>query len=138
MLRMNFLNFGKYTTIGTSPLGGGHFIQQSNSLDTLPRLSLSLLIQELSMPLISSSEDCYGLLCVLVPARVPLSPLSRSALASWLVPSSAFPLSSCIQTQPCPPSAQAPLARRLPRLSSRLYWLVGWKASDCACASLAR
>ena len=40
------------------------------------------------------------------------------------------------QAHHAPPSAQAPLPRRLPRLSSRLHSLVGWRA--CACASLAR
>jgi transposase-like protein/IS1 family transposase len=88
------------------------------------------------MPLISSSEDCYGLSSVRVSARVPLSPLSSSALASWLAPSSAFPLSRCIQTQPSPPSSQATNPSGLPRLSSRLHFLVGSRAA--AGASLVR
>jgi hypothetical protein len=34
-------------------------------------------------------------------------------------------------------SAQAPLPRRLPGLSSGLHCLVGWGASACACTPLA-
>jgi hypothetical protein len=84
------------------------------------------------MPLISSSEDDYGFSSVRVAARVPLSPLSCSALASWLAPFSVFPLSSCIQTQPSPASPQAPNPTGLSRLSSRLPFLAGRRAAACA------
>lgn len=36
------------------------------------------------------------------------------------------------------PSAQAPLPRRLPSLSSRLHCLLEWRASACTCATLVR
>ncbi len=49
----------------------------------------------------------YDLSCLLVLARSLPSPFSGAALAAWLAPSSTFPLSSCIQAQPSPPSAQA-------------------------------
>jgi Kef-type K+ transport system membrane component KefB len=49
----------------------------------------------------------YDLSCLLVLALSLPSPFSGAALASWLAPSSPFPLSSCIQAQPSLPSAQA-------------------------------
>ena len=63
--------------------------------------------------------------------------LSGEARASLLVPSSAFLLTRRGQAQHTPPSAETPLSRRLPCLSSRLHSLVGWRASASACASLA-
>jgi hypothetical protein len=96
------------------------------------------MLSKRSLPPISSSEDSDGLSSLLVPAHALPPPHSGAALASWLAPSSAFPLSSCIQTQPSPPSAQAPLPPRLPRLSTRLPCLVRCGASVCACAALAR
>jgi hypothetical protein len=60
------------------------------------------------------------------------------ARASLLVPSSAVLLKRRSQGQHAPPSPQAPLARRLPRLSSRLYSLGGWRANACSCSSLER
>jgi hypothetical protein len=87
---------------------------------------------------ISSSEDCHEPSCLLVPARgVPL-PLSGAVVASWLALSSAFPCTSRQETSSGPPSAQATHPGRLPRLSSRLHFLVGCRAGVSACASLAR
>ncbi len=44
------------------------------------------------MPHISSSEDRYGPSCLHIPARALPPPLTGAALASFLAPSSAFPL----------------------------------------------
>jgi hypothetical protein len=96
------------------------------------------MIRKLSLPPISNSEDRDGPSCVRVPAR-GLSPLrSGAAVASYLAPSSGFPFTRWGQAQHAPPSAQAPLPRRLPRLSSRLPCLVGRRASACSCRPLAR
>ncbi len=87
---------------------------------------------------ISSSEDKYATSCVHVPAPGLPSPLFDEARASVLVLSSAFLLKRKGQAQHALSSAQAPLARRLPGLSSRLRSLLDWRASACSCASLAR
>jgi hypothetical protein len=78
----------------------------------------------------------YGRSYVRVPAGGLPPHLSRAALASWLVPSSASLLTSRSQAQHAPPSAQTPLPRRLSHLSSRLPSLVWCRV--CACASMAR
>jgi copper chaperone CopZ len=80
----------------------------------------------------------YVCSCVCVPARSLPPSLTGTALASLLVPSSAFLLTRRGQAQHAPPSAQAPLPTRLPRLPSRLHCLVGWRASACSCTPLAR
>src|SRR6266487_243581 len=95
-------------------------------------------IKELSLLPISNSEDRYGPSCVRVPARGLPPAFSGEARASLLVPFSAFLLTRRGQAHDAPSSAQAPLPRRLSRLSSRLHPLVGWRASASACASLAR
>ena len=92
---------------------------------------------EVSRLPISNSEDCYGPSCVRVPARGLPPALFGEARASLLVPSSAFHLTRRGQAQRAPPSAEAPLPRRLPRLSSRLHWLVVWRTSVCSCTPLA-
>jgi hypothetical protein len=69
------------------------------------------------------------LVCLLLSAS--------EALASWLVLSSAFLLAGKGQAQQAPPSAEAPLPRQLPRLSTRLQGLVGWSASTSTSAPLA-
>jgi IS1 family transposase len=97
-----------------------------------------LRISKLFLPHLSSNEDSDGPSCIHVPARGLSLPFAGAALASVLVPSSVFLLTSRGQAQHAPPSAQAPLARRLPRLSSRLRSLLDWRASACSCASLAR
>src|SRR6266699_2081710 len=66
------------------------------------------------------------------------APLSGAALASWLVPSSAFLLKRRGHSLKSPTSAQAALSRRLPRMSSRLHSLSGCRVGAFACASLAR
>src|SRR5438034_3689914 len=63
-------------------------------LTGLLTLLILALIQELCMLLISSSEDRYDLSHRRVPARVLPYPFSGSALASWLAPSPAFPLTN--------------------------------------------
>jgi hypothetical protein len=73
-----------------------------------------------------------------VPARGLPTPLSGAALASWLVPSSAFLLKKRCHSLKSPTSAQAALSRRLPHMSSRLHSLSGCRAGAFACASLAR
>src|SRR5260221_13102748 len=94
--------------------------------------------KKLSLLPISNSEDGYGPSCVRVriPARGLLPPLSGAALASGLVPCSAFLLKRGGQAQQASPSAQAPFSRRLPGLSSRFYCLGGWRAGTAACTSL--
>src|SRR6266849_4663476 len=65
--------------------------------------------------------------------------LSRAALYPVLAPSRSCPVESSSQdAHHAPPSAQAPLPGRLPRLSPRLHCLVGWRTSASACASLVR
>src|SRR5215470_833607 len=94
------------------------------------------MIARLSLFPISSGEDRYGFPRFPVFARVLPHPLSSAALATLLVPSSAFPFSSSEKTNAGPPSPQAPLPGRLPCLSSGLHSLVGSRTA--ACASLAR
>jgi hypothetical protein len=97
------------------------------------------MIRKLSLFLISSSQDLYGPPSVLVLARVLPPVLSLAALCSLLAPSRSCPFASTSPaTQHAPPSAQAPLPTRLPRLSSRLHCLAGWKANACSCATLVR
>ena len=50
-------------------------------------------------------------------------------------PDRAFLLTRRGQAQQAPPSAQAPLSRRLPRLPSRFHSLFGWRT--CSCTPLA-
>ncbi len=65
--------------------------------------------------------------------------LSRAALCPVLVPSRSCPVESRgLGAQQAPPSAEAPLPRRLPGLSSGLRSLVGCRASACSCTPLAR
>src|SRR6266567_8120767 len=74
-----------------------------------------------------------------VLTRVLPPVLSRAALCPVLVPSGSRPVeSSCQGAQQAPPSAEAALPRRLPRLSSCLRSLVGCRASACSCTPLAR
>ena len=87
---------------------------------------------------ISNSEDDDGPSHVPIPAPGLPPPLAGEAWASWLVLSSAFLLAGNGQAQHAPPSPEAPMPRRLPRLSTRLHGLVGWRASTCTCAPLAR
>jgi len=65
-----------------------------------------------------------------------------SSFAAWcpfLAPSWSCPVESSSQgAHDVPTSAQASLSTRLPRLSSRLHCLVGWRISTCTCAPLAR
>ena len=68
---------------------------------------------------------------------VVFHPLFGSALASLLVPVSAYFLPWEGQAQQAPPSAQDPLPRRLPGLSSRPHSFVEWRASTPACATVA-
>jgi hypothetical protein len=75
---------------------------------------------------------------VLVFLLVVCPLLSCAALASRLAPPPTLLLTRRSQAQHTPPSVQAPLPRRLPCLSSRLYCLVEWRASACFCATLAR
>src|SRR5205085_2378220 len=84
-----------------------------------------LMIRKLSLPHIRSCEDGYGSSCVRVPAGGLSSALSGTAVASGLVPCSAFLLKRRGQAQQASPSAQTALPRRLPRLSSRLHSLAG-------------
>jgi hypothetical protein len=58
--------------------------------------------------------------------------------SQYRVPSSAFLLTRRGQAHHGATSAEAPRPRRLPRLSSRLHFLVGLKANACSCAILAR
>src|SRR5262245_36387532 len=95
-----------------------------------------LMIRKLSLPHLSSSEDSYGPLCVVVLVRV-LPPLFGTALASWLAPSSPFLLKRKGHPFHRPPSPQAPHPRRLPCLSTRLHSFVGCRASTCTSALLA-
>src|SRR6266567_677253 len=95
------------------------------------------MIRKLSLPPISSSEDVYDPSCLLVLIR-GLPPLSGAALASWLAPSSAFPLTRRDHPLQSPPSPQAANPSGLPSLSSRLHFLVGSRADACICAPLAR
>jgi hypothetical protein len=61
--------------------------------------------------------------------------LARLGRRDWYQ-SSAFLLTRRSQAQQAPPSAEAPLPRRLPRLSSRLHSLGRWRASACSCTPL--
>ena len=128
---------GSIVAKGTAPHGGGQFRLLSQSLDRTV---------DSAYPCFSRSSPCspfqatrifYGRSCVRVPARGLPPPLAGEARASLLVPSSAFHLTRRGRAQRAPPSAEAPLPSRLPRLSSRLHSLVGWRASASACASLA-
>src|SRR5215472_981141 len=65
------------------------------------------MIRKLSLPHLTSSEDSYDCSCVFVLIRV-LPPLSGTALASWLAPSSVFPCMRGDQAQQAPPSAAPP------------------------------
>src|SRR5262245_43512485 len=67
---------------------------------------------ELSLLPISNSEDRSGFSCLFVLARV-LLPLSSTALASGLVPFSAFLFTRRGQAQQAPPAAQAAHSTRL-------------------------
>src|SRR5215470_1781354 len=89
-----------------------------------------------SMLPFSSSEDPDAPPCVVTPARAfSLAPALCSVLASsWFCPVE----NSCEDAHHGATSSQAPHSRRLPRLSSRLPCLVGWRACAWACASLAR
>jgi hypothetical protein len=97
-----------------------------------------LMISELFLPHLSNSEDSYGPSCTRVPARGLSPACSDAARASLLVPFSAFLHKRCGQAQQAPPSAQAPLPRRLSRLSSRLHSLVECRGSTCSCTPLVR
>ncbi len=96
------------------------------------------MIWELFLPPISNSEDRYGALCVRVPARGLLHPLSSVSLASLLALSSAFPLTNRQETHDGPPSAQAAHRAGLPFLSSRLHSFAGYETCSSSCTPLAR
>ena len=87
---------------------------------------------------IFNSEVSYGSSCVCVLACGLSAALTGAVVASGLVPFFAFLLKRWGQAQQAQLSAEASLARRLPRLSSRLHGLVGRRAETCACATLAR
>src|SRR5215470_11017560 len=95
------------------------------------------MIRKLSLPHLSSSEVSYDYSCDFVRVGV-LPPLSGTALAPWLAPSSVYPCTRRGQAQRAPPSAETPLPRRLPCLSSRLSGLVECRASACSCPPLER
>jgi len=122
---------------GTAIHGGGEFGHLSQWLDSKADPPYACFSRKLSMLPISNSEDDDGPSRVLVPALGLPPPIFGVALASLLVPSSAFLLTRKGQAQHAPPSPEAPLPRRLPRLLSRLHCLVGWLASACSCATLA-
>src|SRR5213080_559261 len=96
------------------------------------------MIRKLSMFLISSSEDDDGSLCLLVLARVLPPPRVFRCFGVLIGSMFGLPPHEEGQAQHASASAQAPLPRRLPRLSTRLHCLVGWRASACSCATLAR
>ena len=123
---------------GTAIHGGGGFGHLSQWLDSTADSPYACFSRKLSMLPIANSEDDDGPSRVLVPALGLPPPLFGVALASLLVSSSAFLLTRKGQAQHAPPSPEAPLPRRLPRLLSRLHCLVGWRASASSCATLAR
>src|SRR5260370_9343621 len=91
---------------------------QISGRESTPAVSLPL--EELSLLLISNSEDRYVRSYAYIPARGLPLPLAGATAASLLAPSSAVLLTRRGQAHGAPASAQAPLPRRFPRLSSPL------------------
>src|SRR6266700_7164880 len=105
---------------------------RSYLLDHSHRSCLSFLLKKLSVFLISSREDPYGLSCILV---LPPTLLCVS-LAPVLAPSLTSPLKSRNYPHQNPTSPQATLPTRLPRLSPLLHPLVGCGACASGCTPL--
>lgn len=89
------------------------FTVVDNSDFSLTRLIVNIdspypsFLRKLSILPISSSEDCYGLSDVLVPARVLPHTWPGAPLAPFFGSSSAFPLKRRGHAHESPPSSQA-------------------------------
>lgn len=129
-----------YRLRGTAALGSGSFGLYSLSLDSPGDSAYPCFSRKLSLLPILTARILMALpVFVFVFLLVVGLLLSLSLLwrRDWFH-RRPFLLTRKGQAQHAPPCAQAPLPRRLSRLSTRLSCLIGCRASACSCASLAR